>query len=204
MAEKLYFIRTHPVAAKINLYNRLCREEEQVLRFLEDDRKTSLEIIKKKVQESNLSDCSREEISGIFRWFETMHGPDPEEVKTQLFVHGLDVFYEISQPGMKEAFLNLVSAYEKHTHTRMASAAPSEHFIPFLIFGIFFSGLADNTEHYLFGFLQSKHQDLYTLAEKEYREKQAGNSYPPDLYRCFSELYDEVKFYKGLIIRLNA
>lgn len=204
MAEKLYFIKTNSVAAKINLYNRLCREEEQVLRFMEDDPKTSFELIKKKVQENNITNFSREEISGIFKWFVAMHGPDSEEIKTQLFIHGLDVFYEISEPGLREGFLHLLSEYENRTQMRLASAAPSEHFIPFLIFGIFLSGLADNTEHYLFGFLQSQYQDLYRLAEKEHRENLPGKHDPAELYRCFSELYDEVKFYKGFIIRLNA
>lgn len=204
MAEKLYFIKTNPVAAKINLYNRLCREEEQVLRFLQDDPKTSLELIKKKVKESNLSDCSPEEMSGIFRWFEATHSPDPEEIKTQLFVHGLDIFYEIPEPGLIEGFLHLLSEYESRTHIRLASATASEHFIPFLIFGIFLSGLRNSTEHYLPGFLQSKHQDLYTLAEKAYQDKQTADPYPSDLYCCFSELYDETKFYKGFIIRLHA
>jgi hypothetical protein len=39
MAEKLYFIKTNPVAAKINLYNKLCREEETALQFLKKIRK---------------------------------------------------------------------------------------------------------------------------------------------------------------------
>ncbi|HCR75182.1 MAG TPA: hypothetical protein DIW37_02000, partial [Chryseobacterium sp.] len=103
MAEKLYFIKTNPVAAKINLYNKLCREEETALQFLKKDQKTSLELIKKKVLE-NAESLGKEEVEDIFNWFASKYSSDPEEMKTQLFVHGLDIFYEITDSLQVENF----------------------------------------------------------------------------------------------------
>ena len=48
MAEELYFIKTNPTIAKINLYNKLSREEENILKFLQPEAKKTLETIKEK------------------------------------------------------------------------------------------------------------------------------------------------------------
>ena len=103
MTEKLYFIKTNPVAAKINLYNKLCREEQTALQFLKKDQKTSFELIKKKIQE-NAESLDKEEAEDIFNWFASKYSSDPEEMKTQLFVHGFDIFYEITDSLQVEKF----------------------------------------------------------------------------------------------------
>jgi hypothetical protein len=52
MAEEIYFIKPNPVVAKINLYHKLCNEEDNFLRFLNADKQVNLEIIKNKIQDS--------------------------------------------------------------------------------------------------------------------------------------------------------
>ena len=75
MPEELYFIKTNPTIAKINLYNKLCREEKNILDFLPDDKKTSLEIIKNKITDS-LETLTREELLPIFSWFNSQYKTD--------------------------------------------------------------------------------------------------------------------------------
>ena len=116
MAEELYFIKTNPVTAKINLYNKLCREEDSILQYMQDDKKTSLELIKKKVLD-NVDSLSKEELLNLFEWFNAKYKTDPEEVKTQLFIHGIDLFYEIPQSSNIQSFQQILSDYEKYSKT---------------------------------------------------------------------------------------
>ncbi|GAA5086734.1 hypothetical protein GCM10023210_08910 [Chryseobacterium ginsengisoli] len=205
MAEELYFIKTNLVAAKINLYNKLCREEDTVLEFLKDDKKTSLELIKKKVLE-NVESLSKEELLNLINWFKTKYNSDFEEVKTQLFIHGIDVFYEISPSFNVEKFQQILSDYEKYSQNSFKYKFDSEKFNQFLIYGIFFTGLIDREngqENFLFNFLKSDYQNLYSFAENEFNERKSDLLLQPNIYNCFSDLYDGTKFYKGSIIELH-
>ncbi len=204
MAGKLYFIKTNPVVAKINLYNTLCREEEHVLPFLQDDKKTSLELIKKKMLH-HIDDVSKEELLDIFRWFDAKCDADPEELQAQLFTHGIDIFHEIFGTSEVEAFQKILSDYEKHSQVSLCYKADSETFNPFLIYGIFFSGLRnekDETDLY-FNYLKSSYSNLFSLAETVYQENKSADMPKQEMYRHFSELYDSTKFYKGNIVMLQ-
>lgn len=203
MAEKLYFIKINPVAAKINLYNKLCRDEDQVLEFLEEDKKTSLELIRKKVQ-GDIQTLSKEELLCIFSWFNTKYASDPEEMKTQLFVHGIDLFYEITSPMPIENIRQIMSDYEKHTSVKISQITDSENFNQFLIYGIFFTGLMNKTNNgdYLFDTLKSQHTKTYSLAENEYHSKNSEQPISKNTYEEFKALFDCTRFYKGPIIEL--
>lgn len=206
MAEKIYFIKTNPVAAKINLYNKLCREEDQVLKFLAEDRKTSLELIRKKVRE-DIEGLSKEELSGIVNWFGAEHASDPEEMRTQLFIHGIDLFYEITSFPHTEHFLQVLSDYEKHTQTRISHLTDSESFNRFLVYGIFFTGLLNKEKtkgDYLFDMLKSEHSQIYSLAENGYHARNPAQNVSGDLYDCFKNLFDGTRFYKGSVIQLHS
>lgn len=199
MKDRLYFIKTNPVSAKINLYNKLCSEEKSMLPFMEDDKEASLEIIKRKTAD-NVENLSREEFICIFNWFESRYHPDPEELKAQLFIHGIDIFYEISEPLCAENFSKILADYESYVDNRFSFIINSESFTHFLIYGIFFTGMANNEEKYLFDFLKQDHKVLYALAEKGYAEKRFGLALQPEMYQYFSDLYDCTNFYKGSII----
>jgi hypothetical protein len=43
-------------------------------------------------------------VEDIFNWFASKYSSDPEEMKTQLFVHGFDIFYEINDSLQVEKF----------------------------------------------------------------------------------------------------
>ncbi len=204
MAEKLHFIKTNPVAAKINLYNKLCREEENILPFLKEDKKTSLEIIKKKTQE-DINSLSKEEMEDICNWFASTYNSDEDEVKTQLFVHGIDIFYEIPDASNAENFQHILLDYKKYSQTEFKYKFDSETFNHFLIYGIFFTGLIDQQkgkQNFLFDYLKSDYKNLYSFAENEFNEKKPDQISHHNIYNCFSELYDATKFYKGTIIEL--
>lgn len=201
MKDKLYFIKTNPVSAKINLYNKLCREENSLHPFLEDDKQASLEIIKRKTAD-NVENLSKEEFICIFNWFDSRYGSDPEELKAQLFIHGIDIFYDISNPLCIENFSKMLSDYESYLDARFSFVMNSESFTHFLMYGIFFTGMANSEEKYLFDFLKQDHKVLYALAEKGYDEKRYGMVLQPEMYRYFSDLYDNTKFYKGSLIML--
>ncbi|MDQ0592992.1 hypothetical protein QFZ37_001361 [Chryseobacterium ginsenosidimutans] len=203
MAEELYFIKTNPLVAKINLYNKLCREENIVINFLDDDKKTSLEIIKVKVKE-NIERLSKEELLKLVEWFKTEFNTDQEEVKNQLFVHGIDLFYEIQNPVNINNFKQILSDYEKYSHTKHTHISDSEDFNNFLIYGIFFTGLINKEaeKNFLFDFLKSDYKTLYSFAENEVHEKKSDVLFQSEIYTCFFDLYDCTKFYKGSIIEL--
>lgn len=204
MAEKLYFIKVNPIVAKINLYNKLCRQEDQVLEFLEEDKKTSLELIRKKVKE-NIESLSQEELLNIFDWFNAEYPSDREEMKTQLFIHGIDLFYEITSPHI-EQLRHILTDYEKHARTIINHVIDSETFNHFLIYGILFTALMSKRteeEDYLFSSLKSQYKDIYLFAENEYQAKSSEQFLYSDTYDHFKELFDVTKFYKGSVIRLH-
>ncbi|GEN76227.1 hypothetical protein [Chryseobacterium hagamense] len=204
MAEKLYFIKTNPVVAKINLYNRLCREETQVLPFLKDDKKTSLELIKKKALD-HIDHLSKEELQDLFRWFDATCGTDPEKLKSLVFTHGIDIFHEIPDSLDVQAFHQILSGYEKHFRISLGYKAEAGAFNRFLIYGIFFSGLAneDSRANFHFDYLKSGNKDLYTIAEAAVHEKKSGEFPAAEIHHHFSILYDDTKFYKGNILMLS-
>ncbi len=204
MAEKLYFIKVNPIVAKINLYNKLCRQENQILEFLEEDKKTSLELIRKKVQE-NIESLLKEELLSIFDWFNSEYTSDQEEMKTQLFIHGIDLFYEITSPDI-EHIQSILTDYEKHSQIVISHVTDSEKFNRFLIYGIFFTGLMSKRteeEDYLFSALKFQHRDLYLFAENEYHAKDSEQFLYSNIYDHFKELFDATRFYKGSVIRLH-
>lgn len=201
MAEKLYFIKTNPVAAKINLYNKLCREKDTALQFFKEDQKTSFELIKKKILENPDGLC-KEELEDVFSWFASKYSSDPEEMKTQLFVHGFDIFYEINDAEQVEKFNRILSDYEKYSQEHLGYQVNSKNFNRFLIYGIFFTGLVhQKNENYLSDYLQLNHKDLYSFAEKEFHAKNNDFSQEKN-YPDFEKLYDCTKFYKGFIMKL--
>lgn len=204
MAEELYFIKTNPNIAKINLYNKLCREEENVLNFLQADAKVSLEIIKNKVKDS-VEELSKEELSSIFTWFSNAYPTDSEEAKTQLFIHGLDIFYEIPKEENVHSFQEILSDYEQYSKQKLDFRVNSQHFNQFLIYGLFFTDIALKEQGscaVLSHYLKTEHPALYALAEEQFHAKDSGQSNDLALQHYFGELYDLTKYYKGSIIQL--
>lgn len=203
MAEELYFIKTNPVIAKINLYNKLCREEKNVLNFLNDDKKTSIEIIKKKVKDS-VETLTQEELLQIFNWFNSEYNSDKEEVKTQLFINGIDVFYEIPSESHVNSFQKILSDYEKHSSCNLNFISDCENFNQFLIYGIFYTEMIKKEEESISSrFLKSDYKNLYILAENQFNLNGIDKGNNVNLYNYFAELYDLTKFYKGSIIKLH-
>jgi hypothetical protein len=204
MAEELYFIKTNPVIAKINLYNKICDKENIVLGFLDENKIASLEIIKKKVKE-NIETLSKEELLHLIEWFQSEYKANDEEIKNQLFVHGIDLFYEIPDAINIKSFQQILADYEKYSQTKSKHIFDVEHFNHFLIYGIFYTGLVNNQgqENFTFDLLKSNHKDLYSFAENEVNEKKSDFILPSSIYTDFSNLYDSTKFYKGSIIELH-
>ncbi|AZA80474.1 hypothetical protein C1637_22920 [Chryseobacterium lactis] len=205
MAEELYFIKTNPNIAKINLYNKLCREEENILNFLQNDTQTHLETIKEKVKDS-VEELTKEELSNIFSWFHALYPSDHEEVKTQLFVHGIDLFYEIPSTEEAQHFLQILSDYEKFSQQHLDYIVNAQNFNQFLVYGIFFTEILtreQGKENILSDYLKPDYPDLYVLAENQSREQNFDGNKGLILQHDFTELYDLTKFYKGSIIQLE-
>lgn len=205
MAEELYFIKTNPTIAKINLYNKLCREEEDIQKFLQSDPNVNLEIIKDKVKDS-VEELTKEELSRIFSWFNTLYPSGSEEIKTQLFINGIDLFYEIPSRDQVKSFLQVLSEYEKTSQQQLNYIVDAEHFNQFLIYGIFLTEILNKesrNENVLFDYLKSENQSLYLLAENQCKEKSSNGESSLILQHDFVELYDLTKFYKGSIIQLD-
>ncbi|KQT24014.1 hypothetical protein ASG22_08295 [Chryseobacterium sp. Leaf405] len=181
MAEELYFIKTNPIVAKINLYNKLCREEETVMNFLNDDKKTSLEIIKNKVKDS-INMLSQDEFFNIVKWITDPCKEDYNEVETQLFINGMDLFYEIPSKTPVRSFHSILSDYECLIEKDFSILMSSDDFNNFLIFGIFSSGLLSTflDQYYyespdtnddlllLTKILKPAHERLFELAQTEF------------------------------------
>ncbi|MDR6547955.1 hypothetical protein J2810_004041 [Chryseobacterium rhizosphaerae] len=202
MTEELHFIKTNPNIAKINLYNKLCREEENILNFLQTNNTAQLETIKEKVKES-VDELTKEELMNIFSWFSHMYSSDPEETKTQLFIHGIDLFYEIPSNDKVQSFQQILSDYEKYSQQPMGYIVNSQNFNQFLIYGIFITALLHkDQENILCDYLKADHQDLYVLAENQLYLKESDIQNSTNLQLYFNDLYDMTKFYKGSIIQL--
>lgn len=204
MAEELYFIKTNPNIAKINLYNKLSHEEENVLNFLPANGSTNIDLIKDKVKDS-VEELTKEELSSIFSWFNEMYHSDYEEIKTQLFIHGIDLFYEIPSPRNAESYLQILSNYERLSKQDMNYIVNAQNFNQFLIYGIFFMEMIDKEqgkENILSDYLKPDHQSLHTLAEDQSVLESFKNEDTAELQRYFNDLYDLTKFYKGSIIQL--
>lgn len=112
-------------------------------------------------------------------------------------------FYEIPEPLCIENFSKMLKDYEGYLDNKFSFIMNSESFNHFLIYGIFFTGMANSEEKYLFHFLKQEHKVLFALAEKGYDEKRYGLVLQPDMYQYFSDLYDCTKFYKGSVIMLT-
>lgn len=204
MTEELYFIKTNPNIAKINLYNKLCREEENFMNFLKPEGKANFEVIKDKVKDS-VEELTREELLSIFLWFSKAYPSDHEEIRTQLFVNGIDLFYEIQSPVHTEHFLKILSDYEKLSHENLNYIVNAQQFNQFLIYGIFITEIINREqgkENILSGYLKTDYQSLYTLAENHSELRHWDGKSSTDLQRYFNDLYDLTKFYKGSIIQL--
>ncbi|WP_426279118.1 hypothetical protein ACN9MN_07775 [Chryseobacterium sp. S-02] len=217
MAEELYFLKTNPLVAKINLYNKLCNEEDTILRFLNDDKKTSLELIKNKLQDS-IEHLSPDELRQLFNWFKFQYNSNPvngnennEEVKTQLYINGIDLFHEIPS-GLTQTFDHILNDYEKASQCNLQYISDAEKFNRFLLYGLFYTSLAqedDNEKRILIDYLKSQYPSIYEAAQSEFKEKKNGAGFSKDLHSetvlfdNFSELYDATKFYKGSIIQIN-
>lgn len=204
MTEELYFIKTNPNIAKINLYNRLCREEENILTFLQPKGVASLEAIKEKVKDS-VEELSKEELSQIFSWFNKVYHSDHEEIKTQLFINGIDLFYEIPSVHHTENYLQILSTYEKLFQQNMNYIVDSKNFSEFLIYGIFVMEIINKeygNENILSDYLKQDYQALYSSAENHPELNNFDKKNSADLQRYFNDLYDLTRFYKGSIIQL--
>ncbi|ASK30434.1 hypothetical protein CEY12_10080 [Chryseobacterium sp. T16E-39] len=220
MAEEIYFIKTNPTIAKINLYKKLCSEEDIVLNYLDDDKKTSLEVIKAKVSDS-VENLTPDELRSIFHWFHTEYNDktsDPEECKeeiiNQLFINGIDQFYEIPSTDAPN-FNQIITDYQKYSHSNLNYKFNAENFSPFLIYGIFFTGLInrfhkkENSQILLMDFLKPDFKTLYSFAEEEFnsgvknQEKESLYGFDSVLSTYFGELYDLTRYYKDPIIKLD-
>lgn len=205
MAEELYFIKTNPTVAKINLYNKLSREEENILKFLQPEAQKTLETIKEKVKDS-VEELTQEELLLIFQWFHQVYSSDHEETKTQLFINGIDLFYEIPSTLHAENFLQILSDYEKLQKQDMNYIVDSKNFNQFLIYAIFLTEMINREQHpdnILCEYLKPDNQSLYLLAENQCGLKDFDHKLIPDLQHYFTDLYDLTKFYKGSIIKLE-
>ncbi|MDQ0782952.1 hypothetical protein QF044_002806 [Chryseobacterium sp. W4I1] len=206
MAEELYFLKTNPNIAKINLYNKLCREEENVKKFLENDVNVSLEIIKNKVKDS-VENLSKEELSCIFNWFTNAYPSDTEEIKTQLFVHGIDLFYKIPKAESVKNFQELLKDYENYSKQNLDFITDAQNFNQFLVYGLFFTDIALKEKGnctILSHYLKTDYPSLYAFAEEQFRSKNYDQNNDMELQHYFGELYDLTKFYKGSIIKLHT
>lgn len=205
MAEELYFIKTNPTIAKINLYNKLCREEKNVLNFLNEDKKTSFELIKTKIKDS-VENLTKEELLQIFSWFNNEYKTDREEVKTQLFINGIDLFYEIPSTVDVVNFQQILSDYENYSKQKLNHLVDVQHFNQFLIYGIFYTGIKNQYKNISVDILKQDYKNLYSFAENQFSSN--GKIFENEdlvlnIYNYFTDLYDLTKYYKGSIIKLH-
>ncbi|AZA51929.1 hypothetical protein [Chryseobacterium sp. G0201] len=206
MAEELYFIKTNPTIAKINLYNKLCREEKNVLNFLNEDKKTSFELIKTKVKDS-VENLTKDELLQIFSWFNNEYKTDREEVKTQLFINGIDLFYEIPSTADVVNFQQILSGYENYSKQKLHHIVDSQHFNEFLIYGIFYTGIKNQDKNISIDFLKQDYKNLYSFAEIQFNSNVKifeNQNTVMNIYKYFTDLYDLTKYYKGSIIKLHG
>lgn len=181
MAEELYFIKTNPVVAKINLYHKLCREEETVINFLDEDKKTSLEIIKNKVKNS-VETLTEDEFFKIIHWITDRYKDhQDDEHEMQLFINGMDLFYEIPSKTPVRHFHDVICDYMNFIGRDFEIIITAEDFNNFLVYGIFSTGILSTfvDEHYynteadpylltMMDILKSSHENLYHFAKEEF------------------------------------
>lgn len=206
MAEELYFIKTNPTIAKINLYNKLCREEKNVLNFLSEDKKTSFELIKTKIKDS-VENLTKEELLQIFSWFSNEYKSDREEVKTQLFINGIDLFYEIPSTVDVVNFQQILSDYENYSKQKLNHLVDAQHFNQFLIYGIFYTRIKNQDKNISVDILKQDYKNLYSFAENQFSSNGKifeNESLVLNIYNYFTDLYDLTKYYKGSIIKLHG
>ncbi|MET3536447.1 hypothetical protein [Chryseobacterium limigenitum] len=206
MAEELYFIKTNPTIAKINLYNKLCREEKNVLNFLSEDKKTSFELIKTKIKDS-VENLTKEELLQIFSWFDNEYKKDREEVKTQLFINGIDLFYEIPSTVDVVNFQQILSDYENYSKQKLNHLVDVQHFNQFLIYGIFYTGIKNQDKDISVDMLKQDYKNLYSFAENQFSSNGKifeNENFVLNIYNYFTDLYDLTKYYKGSIIKLHG
>jgi len=204
MANELYFIKTNPTIAKINLFNKISREEEQMMKFLPDDSRVSLEIIKKKVKDS-VEHLTKDELSTIFAWFNSFCPSDIEETKTQLFINGIDLFYEISHEDRVKSFQQLLTDYENYSQQNLEFIMDSQNFNQFLLYGMFITDIASEEKgsvNMLSHYLKTDHPALYSFAKDQFKKNPEIENHS-ELQQYFGELYDLTRFYKGSIIKLD-
>lgn len=204
MANELYFIKTNPIIAKINLFNKINREEEQMIKFLPDDARVSLEIIKKKVKDS-VEHLTKDELSTIFAWFNSFCPSDIEETKTQLFINGIDLFYEISHKDTVKSFQQLLTDYENYSQKNLEFIMDSQNFNQFLLYGMFITDIASEEKgsvNMVSHYLKNDHPALYSFAKDQFKKSPEIENHS-ELQLSFGELYDLTRFYKGSIIKLD-
>ncbi|WEK68107.1 MAG: hypothetical protein P0Y62_09490 [Candidatus Chryseobacterium colombiense] len=212
MAEELYFIKPNPVVAKINLYHKLCNEEDNFLRFLNTDQQVNLETIKNKLQDS-IETLSPKELRQLFDWFKFQYNSViNDEVKTQLYINGIELFHEIP-PVPAKMYDSILNDYEKVNQCDLQYISAADQFNKFLLYGLFYTSFTQevNTEkRILIDYLKTQHTTIYEAAQAEFKEKTNQTNFTEDLntsgivlFDNFSELYDSTKFYKGSIIQLT-
>ncbi|WP_185274695.1 hypothetical protein, partial [Elizabethkingia anophelis] len=178
------------------------REEDDALKFIPEG---YLDTIKDKIKDS-VEELSKEELSNIFTWFSSIYPADNEEIKTQLFINGIDLFYEIPTSEHVKTFLQILSDYEKSAKEHLDYIVDAQNFNQFLIYGIFFTEIISKDkkqDNILSDYLKSDYQTLFLLAENQCKEKNFEEKNGLILQRNFVELYDQTKFYKGSIIQLE-
>jgi len=152
-----------------------------------------------------VEELTKAELLSIFSWFSKMYHSDDEEIKTQLFIHGIDLFYEIPSTHHVENFLQILSNYEKLFQQDLNYIVNAENFNQFLVYGIFLTEIINKEqgkENILYDYLKSDYQSLYVLAEKQANLETFEKNDNANLQHYFSDLYDLTKFYKGSIIQL--
>lgn len=212
MAEEIYFIKLNPVVAKINLYHKLCNEEDNFLRFLNADKQVNLETIKNKLQDS-IETLSPDELRQLFDWFKFQYNSvTNDEVKTQLYINGIDLFHEIPSTPAK-MYDNILNDYEKVNQCDLQYISEADQFNKFLLYGLFYTSFTHEVnieKRILIDYLKTQHTPIYEAAQAEFKEKTNQENFTEDLntsgivlFDSFSELYDSTKFYKGSIIQLT-
>lgn len=203
MAE-LYFFKLHPVIARINLYNAICRDPESIFPFLPKDQDTFLELLKIKAKE-NIENLSTEELSCIFAWAKKVAEVNKEDVQSRLFINGIDIFHEITNPDAADQFMRIFSEYQNISGEHFNIHMKPDRFSNFLIYGILFTGMFQDGDNEIFHYMKEEFGPLYEMAEKQYNLQSQNDSEKnvSVLYPDFIALYDSSRFSKDPITLLR-
>jgi len=204
MAE-LYFIKLHPVIARINLYNAICRKPEDILHFLPEDQNAFLEVLKSKAKE-NVENLSNEELSCIVAWAKKLADANQEDLQTRLFINGIDIFHQITEPNTADQFVDIFSEYQEISGERFGTHMKPDQFSYFLIYGILFTSMfnphaLNETAQYL----KKEFSKQFEMAERQYalhRQTDHGKDFSA-LHADFTALYDLIRFSKDHITLLR-